>query len=156
MPVVRWEPFQNLLSLQERMNRLFDDRLSRFGAEESLTGTFAPPVDIYETEQAIVLEADVPGLSLEDLDIRVENNTLTLRGERKQRTEVSEENCHRVERFYGSFSRSFTIPNHVDPQKIKASYEGGVLRVEMAKREETKPKQIKIEVNGGKQQSVNA
>jgi HSP20 family protein len=116
----------------------------------------APPVDIYENEHAIVLEADVPGLSLDDLDIRVENNTLTMRGERKQITDVKEENCHRVERFYGAFSRSFTIPNLVDTQKIKASYDKGVLRVEMAKREETKPKQIRIEVTGEKQQAVKA
>jgi HSP20 family protein len=146
MPIVRWEPFRDLLSLQERMNRLFEDRLARVRGEEPMTGSFAPPVDIYETEQAIVLEVDVPGLKLEDLDIRVENNTLTIRGERQQSTEVKEENYHRVERYYGSFTRSFAVPNQVDPQKIEATYENGVLRLTMAKREESKPKQIKVEV----------
>ncbi len=149
MPIVRWEPFRNLVSLQERMNRLLDDRLARVGGEEALTGAFLPPVDIYETEHAIVLEADVPGLNLEDLDIRVENNTLIVRGERKVSSEVKEENYHRVERAYGSFARSFTLPNQVDPQQINATYENGVLRLTMAKREEAKPKQIKVEVTGG-------
>lgn len=151
MTLVRWEPFHNLVSLQERMNRLFGDSLARFRGEEPMTGTFTPLVDIYETEQAIVLEADVPGLSLGDLDIGVENNTLTIRGERKQSSEVTEENCHRVERFYGAFVRSFSIPNQVDPQKIQATYQNGVLRLEMAKREETKPKQIKVQVTSEKQ-----
>lgn len=156
MPIVRWEPFRDLLSLQERMNRLFDNRLPRGGGEEPLTGAFLPPVDIYETEHAIVLEADVPGLNLEDLDIRVENNTLTVRGERKISSEVKEENYHRVERAYGSFARSFTLPNQVDPQQISATYENGVLRLSMAKREEAKPKQIKVEVTGGKTKTIEA
>lgn len=157
MSLVRWDPFRDLLSLQERMNRLFDDRLARFRpGEESLTGTMLPPVDIYENADALVLEADIPGLDMNDLDIRVENNTLTIRGERKLAAEVQEENRHRVERIYGSFTRSFALPSTVDPEKIEASYDNGVLRLTMAKREETKPKQIKIQIQAAGTQAVSA
>ncbi len=149
MSIVRWEPFRDLMALQHRMNRLFEDRLGSFrGGEESLTGTMLPPVDIYETEQELVLEADLPGLDQNDLDIRVENNTLTVRGERKQSREVKEENYHRVERSYGAFARTFSLPNTVDPEKITASYHNGTLQVKMAKREESKPKQIRVQVQG--------
>lgn len=155
MPIVRWEPFRNLVALQDRLNQLFDDRLDRFRREESLTGTMLPPVNIYEREDALVLEADIPGLNQEDLDIRVENNTLTVRGERKISGEVKEENYHRTERSYGTFERSFSLPDTVDPEKIEASYNNGVLRLTMAKRAETRPKQIKVQVGGqvpGKEQ----
>ncbi len=149
MATVRWDPFRDLLNLQDRMNRLFDERL-RTGTrgEESLTGTLVPPVDIYETEHAIVLEADLPGLDLNDLDLRVENNTLTVRGERKPTSEVKEENYHRVERGYGAFARTFALPNTVDPENITAGYNNGVLQIRLAKREETKPKQIRVQVQG--------
>ena len=146
MPIVRWQPFRDLLALQERMNRLFEDRLTRVRGEESLTGTSLPPVDIYETQDALILEADIPGLELNDLDLRVEDNTLTVRGERKAKVEVEQESYHRVERTYGSFSRSFSLPHTVDPEKISATYENGVLRLTMGKREESKPKQIRVEV----------
>ena len=140
----RWEPFRDLVALQNRVNRTFDDRF--FRSEENLASAAVPPVDIYETAEALVLEADVPGLEINDLDIRVENNTLQFRGERCQAPEVKEEDLHRVERTYGAFASTFTLPNTVSADKIAASYENGVLRISMPKREETKPKQIKVEV----------
>ena len=148
MPIVRWEPFCDFVTLRDRMNRLFGESRAHFHGEESLVGDWLPAVDIYETEDAVMLQADVPGLDMNDLDIRVENNVLTLRGERKITKEVKEENYRRVERHYGSFARSFSLPNTVDPEKINATYNSGVLQVTMGKREETKPKQIKVRVNG--------
>jgi HSP20 family protein len=152
MAIVRWEPFRDLVSLQERMNRLFDESfrgLGRFGAEDdwSLGGTWAPAVDIYEHEGNIVLKAELPGVDGKDVDVRVENNVLTLRGERKLDQEVKRENYHRIERSYGSFTRSFTLPTVVDTSNIKAEYKDGVLRVTLPKREEAKPRQIQINVS---------
>jgi len=150
MAIVRWEPFRDLLSLQERMNRLFTESY-RTGAEGqgdewALGGSWAPAVDIHEQEGNIVLKAELPGIDPKDVDIRIENNTLTLRGERKFDDEVKRENYHRVERTYGAFARSFTLPNVVDTEKIKADYKDGVLRVTLPKREEAKPKQIQVNV----------
>ena len=149
MAIVRWEPFRDLLSLQERMNRLFDDsfRGARGSDEDwALGGSWAPAVDIYEQDGNIVLKAELPGIDPKDVDVRVENNTLTLRGERKHDQEVKKENYHRVERTYGTFTRSFTLPNVVDTNNIKADYRDGVLRMTLPKREEAKPKQISISV----------
>ena len=148
MAIVRWEPFRDLLSLQERMNRLFDESYrGRPGDEDwGLGGSWAPPVDIYEHEGNIVLKAEIPGIDAKDVDVRVENNTLTLRGERKADHEVKKESYHRVERSYGAFTRSFTLPNVVDTGNIKAEYKDGVLRVILPKREEAKPKSISINV----------
>jgi len=149
MAIVRWEPFRDLLSLQERMNRLFDDsfRGARGSDEDwALGGSWAPAVDIYEQDGNIVLKAELPGIDPKDVDVRVENNTLTLRGERKHDQEVKRENYHRVERTYGAFTRSFTLPNVVDTNNIKAEYRDGVLRMTLPKREEAKPKQISISV----------
>ena len=139
MSITRWEPYRDLLSMQERVNQLFKQNFPR--GEEPL-GAWAPPVDIYETEKEIVLKADLPGISLSEVDIRVENNTLTIRGERNFEKDVKEDNYHRVERSYGAFVRTFTLPNTVQAEKIEASYENGVLRVTMPKREEARPKQI--------------
>ncbi len=152
MAIVRWEPFRDLLSLQERMNRLFDDSvrgLGRTGAEDdwALGGSWAPPVDIYEHEGSIVLKAELPGVEAKDVDVRLENNTLTLRGERKLDREVKKESYHRVERSYGAFTRSFTLPSVVDQANIKADFKDGVLQVVLPKREEAKPKSISINVN---------
>ncbi len=151
MAIVRWEPFRDMLSLQERMNRLFDEsfRGSRPSNEDdwALGGTWAPVVDIFEREGTIVLKAELPGIDLKDVDIRLENNVLTLRGERKIDNEVKRESYHRVERAYGTFSRSFTLPSVVDQEKIKADYRDGVLTVSLPKREEAKPKQISISVS---------
>lgn len=146
MPVVRWEPSRDLVALQNRVNRILGDRLGHVLGEESLTGTVTPPVDIYECADELVLEADLPGMNLEDLDIRVEDNTLTIHGERKPRQDVPEGSYHRAERCYGVFTRSFSLPNTIDAGKIQAGYNNGVLRLTMAKREESKPRQIKVQV----------
>jgi HSP20 family protein len=151
MAIVRWDPFRDLYALQNRMNRLFEEQYG--GREEALTtGAFVPPVDIYEDEHSIQLKLELPGIEEKDLDIKVENNTLTVSGERKFEKEEKEENFHRVERHYGSFSRSFTLPNTVNTDNINASYENGVLKIWMGKREEAKPKQIKVKV--GSQKSI--
>ena len=150
MAIVRWEPFRDLMSLQERMNRLFDEqaRASRTGTadEWALGGSWAPAVDIYEQDGNIVMKAELPGIDPKAVDIRLENNTLTLRGERKLDKEVNEDNYHRVERSYGSFSRSFTLPTVVDQGNIKAEYKDGVLKLTLPKREEAKPRQIQVNV----------
>ena len=146
MPIVRWEPSRDLVALQNRVNRILGDRLGHVLGEESLTGTVTPPVDIYECADELVLEADLPGMNLEDFDILVEDNTLTIHGERKQRQDVPEGSYHRAERCYGVFTRSFSLPNTIDAGKIQAGYNNGVLRLTMAKREESKPRQIKVQV----------
>ena len=149
MAVVRWEPFRDLLTLQDRMNRMFDESYRGRGASEedwALGGSWAPAVDIYEHEGNIVLTAELPGVDPKEVDIRVENNVLTLRGERKWSTEVNRESYHRVERAYGNFTRSFTLPNVVDTEKIKADFKDGMLKLVLPKKEEAKPKQISINV----------
>jgi HSP20 family protein len=150
MAIVRWEPFRDLVSIQDRMNRIFEDAFrgqGRSGEEDWLGGSWAPPVDIYEHDGNLVLKAELPGIDPKDVDVRVENNVLTLHGERKFDTEVKRESCHRVERAYGTFSRSFTLPNVVDTGNIKAEFKDGVLRVTMPKREEAKPKQIQVQIS---------
>jgi HSP20 family protein len=151
MAIVRWEPFRDLVSIQERMNRLFDDAFRgnpRASGEDewALGGTWAPSVDIFEQEGNIVLKAELPGMDAKDVEIHVENNVLTLRGERKLDDEVKRDSYHRVERSYGAFARSFTLPSVVDTERIKADYKDGVLRVTLPKKEEAKPKQISISV----------
>src|ERR671923_910077 len=141
MAIVKWEPFRDLLSLQERMNRLFDESFRGAtrgaGADDwALGGSWAPAVDIYEQDGNIVMKAELPGVDPKDVDVRLENNTLTLRGERKLDKEVKQDNYHRVERSYGTFSRSFTLPTVVDQGSIKAEYRDGVLKLTLPKREE--------------------
>ena len=145
MAIVRWDPFRDL---QERMNRMFDDsyRGTSRGEDWGLGGAWAPPVDIYEKDGNIVLKAELPGVDPKDVDVRVENNLLTLRGERKFDTEVQRDSYHRVERSYGTFSRSFTLPTVVDQASIKAEFKDGMLQVVLPKREEAKPKQIQVSV----------
>jgi HSP20 family protein len=143
----RFEPFRGEPSLQNHLNRLFNQTLERNSEEASLT-TWAPPVDIYETEQELVVKADIPDVQPEELDIRVENNILTIRGERKFEKQVAENNYLRVERSYGSFARSFSLANTVNTEAIKAEYKNGVLTLSVPKREEAKPKQIKVNVEG--------
>ena len=143
--LTRWEPFRGASSLQDQVNRLFNDVIERTGEESSLTA-WAPAVDIYETEHELVVKADLPDVDPKDLDIRVENNILTIRGERKFEKKVNEENYLRVERAYGSFARSFTLANTVNSDAIKADYQNGVLTLTIPKREEAKPKQIKVNV----------
>ena len=141
----RWEPSRGATTLQQQLNRVLGDMLERAGDESNLT-PWAPAVDIFETEHQLVVKADLPDVNPQDLDIRVENNILTIRGERKFENEVNEENYLRVERSYGSFSRSFSLANSVKSDAIKADYQNGVLTLSIPKREEAKPKQIKVNV----------
>jgi len=145
--ITRWEPFRNMSNLQDQVNRLFDASLR--AKEENALTAWAPSVDIYETENELVVKADIPDVNEKDIDVRVENNTLTIRGERKFEQKVKEENYLRVERTYGTFSRSFTMPNTINTEAIKAEYKQGVLTVELPKRAETKPKQVKVNVTNG-------
>jgi HSP20 family protein len=154
MAITRWDPFREFATLQNQMNRLFQDyqptRAGQTGEEFMTTGTFVPPVDIFEDEHNITLKLEVPGINENDIDVRVENSTLTVRGERKFEKDVKEENYHRIERSYGSFSRSFTLPQTVNPEQVNADYTNGVLTISLAKRAEAKPKQIKINVGSQK------
>jgi len=140
----RWEPFRNTATLHEQLNRMFGEGFNR--QEESNLTAWAPAVDILETEQELVVKADLPDIDPKELDIRVENNILTIRGERKFEKQVNEENYLRVERSYGSFARSFSLANTVNSEAIKADYQNGVLTLVIPKREEAKPKQIKVNV----------
>lgn len=144
--IARLEPFRGVSALQDQFNRLFNESFRTHGEESALT-SWAPAVDIYETGNELVVKADLPDVNEKDIDVRVENNLLTIRGERKFEKSVSEENFLRVERTYGTFSRSFSLPNTVNAEKIAAEYENGVLTVTLPKREESKPRQVKVMVN---------
>src|SRR6267378_78397 len=149
--ITRYDPFREFVSLQDRMNRLFRDPRGAEGHDESLTTTaFAPPVDVYEDEHNVTLKIEVPGIDEKDIDVRIENNTLTVHGERKIEKEEKEENYRRVERQYGSFTRSFTLPSSVDTGQVNAHYDNGVLKISLAKKAEAKPKQIKVNVGSDK------
>jgi len=156
MTITRWETYRDVVALQNRMNSLFQDFSRNSGENELVTAAgFVPPVDIYEDEHKLVLKLEIPGIRQEDLDVRMENTTLSVRGERSFESEGKEENFHRVERRYGSFYRAFTVPNTVDSQSIKAEYDAGVLRLELQKRAESKPRQIKVSVGSAKQLDQN-
>src|SRR5881409_2398394 len=147
--LTRWDPFREFSTLQDRMNRLFQQ--SYGDREEALTtSTFAPAVDVYEDEHNVTLKIEVPGIDEKDIDVRIENNTLTVHGERKIEKEKKEENFRRVERQYGSFTRSFTLPSSVDSGQVSAQYDNGVLKIKLAKKAEAKPKQIKVNVGSEK------
>ena len=152
--MTRWEPLREFLAMQERMNRMnrpFRESYSPEVPEEALTTTsFAPPVDIYEDEHNITLKMEVPGIDEKDIDVSIENITLTVRGERKFEKEEKEENFRRIERQYGSFTRVFTLPSSVDPGQVSANYDNGVLKIKLAKKAEVKPKQIKVSVGSEK------
>ena len=159
MAIVRWEPFRELLSTQDRFNQLFNQTFSQaFGAEgrEMTRGSWSPAVDIYETGSHLVIKAELPGIDPKDVEVRVENGTLTISGERKVEKDVNEGNYHRVERSYGSFVRSFNLPPTISSENVTAEYKDGVLVLNLAKREEAKPKSIKIQVAGseGKAQAA--
>jgi len=143
--ISRWEPARGAMTLRDQINRVFADMLERPGEESNLT-TWAPAVDIFETAHELVVKADLPEVDLKDLDIHVENNILTIRGERKFEKDVKEDNYLRVERAYGSFTRSFSLASTVNTEAIKADYKNGVLTLRIPKREEAKPKQIKVNV----------
>jgi HSP20 family protein len=145
MSIVRYDPFRDLRTLQEEVNRLFSTNLSRsFGDEGIGRGAWAPSVDIYENKDQIVLEAELPGMKQEEFDLSIENNVITLRGERKFEKTDETDNYHRVERSYGSFTRSFTLPQTVSAEGATAEYSNGVLRVTLPKREETKARRIEV------------
>jgi len=149
--LTRWEPFREFSPMQDRLNRLFRESYNPERPEEALTTTsLAPPVDIYEDEHNITLKIEVPGIDEEDIDVRIEGNTLTVHGERKLEKEEKEENFRRVERHYGSFTRSFTLPGSVDPGQVSADYDKGVLKIKLPKRAEAKPQQIKVSIRGEK------
>jgi HSP20 family protein len=145
MAIMRFQPFvDDFQALQDRINRILaDTALSRFSGEETM-GSWAPLCDIYEIGDDIVVKAELPGVDQNDIDVQVENNVLTLRGERKREKEVKGDNVFRSERFYGSFSRSFTLPVSVDTGRIKAEFKDGVLHVTLPKVEEAKPRKIKV------------
>jgi HSP20 family protein len=145
MAIIRWDPFRDIITLREKMNRLFEDAVTARGEEKDMiSSTWTPSVDIYETENSLVLTAEVPGVDENNIEIKIEDNTLSLNGERIFEKETSEENYHRIERSYGSFYRSFTIPRNVDQEKIKAEHDNGVLRITMPKKPESKPKTVKV------------
>ncbi len=145
----RYDPFREFVTLQDRMSRLFPRGPE--GQDEALTTTaFAPPVDVYEDEHNVTLKIEVPGIDEKDIDVRIENNTLTVHGERKFEKDEKEENYRRVERQYGSFTRTFTLPNTVNQESVQANYDKGVLKITLAKKAEAKPKQIKVNVGGQK------
>jgi HSP20 family protein len=152
--LTRWEPFREFSTLQDRMNRLFRESYSGSQDESLTTSTFAPAVDVYEDEHQVTLKIEVPGIDEKDIDVQVENNTLTVHGERKIEKEEKEENYRRVERQYGSFTRTFTLPQTVDTEKVSATYDKGVLKIALPKKAEAKPKQIKVNVASEKQGSV--
>src|SRR5579859_6493236 len=137
--------FRGQATLQDQINRLFNDAFERTNEESNHT-TWAPAVDIHENQHELVVKADLPGVEAKDLDIRVENNILTIRGERRFEKKVNEDNYLRVERAYGSFTRSFSLSNTVNSEAIKADYQNGVLSLSIPKREEAKPKQIKVNI----------
>jgi HSP20 family protein len=158
MSIVRYDPFRDLRTLQEEVNRLFSTNMTRAFDDEGIArGAWAPSVDIYENKDQIVLEAELPGMNQEDFDLSVENNVITLRGERKFEKTEETDNYHRVERSYGAFTRSFTLPQTVSPEGATAEYNNGVLRVTLPKREETKARRIQVSGTGtgSSQKTIN-
>ncbi|MGD2246108.1 MAG: Hsp20/alpha crystallin family protein [Candidatus Aminicenantes bacterium] len=145
MAIIRWDPFRDLITIREKMNRLFEEAVSSRGEEKDMvSSSWSPSVDIYETEQDLVLSAEVPGLDEKDIEIKIEDNTLTLKGERNFEKETKEENYHRIERAYGSFYRSFSLPHYINQDKISAEHQNGVLKIIMPKKPELKPRSVKI------------
>jgi len=150
MNIIKYDPFREMRSLQDEVNRLFASSFSRGGDESDLMrGAWSPQVDIFENQNEIVLEADLAGMKPEDVDISIENNVLTIHGERKFEKKDEGDNFHRVERSYGSFTRSFTLPPTVRSEDANAEFENGVLRLTLAKREEAKPRRIEIKAASG-------
>ena len=148
MTITRWDPLRGIAGPQNRVNFLL--RVLNDGQEAGAATSFVPAVDVYEDAQKVVLKLEVPGVDQKDLDIRVENRTLTVKGERKFEAEEKEQNFHRIERRYGSFFRAFTLPTSVDTENVQASYNAGVLKLELSKKPEAQPKQIKVNVGGAK------
>ena len=150
MAIVKWDPFRDMVTIKDRMNRLFDEVFSKsnfYGDENMADGLWSPCVDIYETEDSVVLKAELPEMDENDIDIKLEDNVLTIKGERKLENETKKENYYRIERSYGSFSRSFSIPSRVDQDKVSANCKDGVLKVTMPKKKETQQKKIIVNAN---------
>ena len=154
MNIIKYDPFREMRSLQDEVNRLFASSFSRGDDNELMRGAWSPQVDIFENKDQIVLEAELPGMKPEDVNISIENNVLTLHGERKFEKKDEKDNFHRVERAYGSFTRSFTLPPTVSSENAQAEFENGVLRLTLAKREEAKPRRIEIKAGGQTQQKT--
>lgn len=146
MAIVKYNPIRDLRTMQEQMNRLLDMAWNREIGEDLREGIWQPPVDIYEDEHSVIIKAEVPGIDQKEIEVRIEDNTLTLRGERKHNREVKKENYHRVERYYGQFQRSFSLPVSIDQEHVKAVCDKGILTITLPKREDTRPKQINVEV----------
>jgi len=147
MAVVKWDPFRDLVSIQDRMNRLFEQTLSRSRGEEGVTATaWTPAVDIYETADTIVMKAELPGVTREDIHIHIDGSTLTLKGERRFSRDVQEESYLRIERPYGSFHRSFALPATVQQENVRAVLKDGVLELTLPKAEDSKPKRISVDI----------
>ena len=155
MTITRYDPFRDLRSLQDEVNRLFTGNVGRTFDDEGIArGSWNPSVDIYENKEQIVLEAELPGMNREDFDLSIENNVVTLRGERRFEKKDDTDNYHRVERAYGSFTRSFTLPNTVTAEGATADYRNGVLRVTIPKREETKARRIEVKGESGEERKT--
>jgi HSP20 family protein len=147
MPITRWDPFHDLMSIQDRVNRLFQETMARQRGQESIEGgQWAPAVDIFETGERIILRADLPGMEQSDIELRVDDNILTLRGERRAAGDVKAEDFHRAERPHGPFVRSFSLPINIDQAGIRAVQKNGVLEVILPKKQESKTRAIKVEV----------
>lgn len=146
MSLVRWKPFSDLVTLQDQLNRLFEDSGRRGVAERSLDAAWTPAVDVLETPEAYVIKAELPEIKSKDVSIHLENNVLTLSGERKLEQEDNKDNYHTIERFHGRFSRSFSLPGSVDQDKVVAEAKDGVLRINLPKKPESKPKAVEIKV----------
>jgi HSP20 family protein len=145
MAIVRWSPFRDLMGIQQEVNRLFDDLMTRRAEAGTENAVWVPAVDVSETEAEIKVKVEAPGIEKDDFKISVQNNVLTVRGEKKMEKETSEENYHRVERVYGSFFRALELPSVVQADKVKANYKDGVLTISLPKSEEAKPKEIAVE-----------
>jgi HSP20 family protein len=149
MTLVRWDPFRDLNAVQDRMNRLFGDAYRPADEDVMRRGAWVPPVDIYDSgNHELIIKAELPDMSKDEIEITVENGSLTLRGEKKMDSTIKDEHCHRIERTYGTFSRSFSLPPTVDTSKVSADYKNGVLSIKLPLREEAKPKQIQVQVQG--------
>jgi HSP20 family protein len=146
MAIVKYNPFRELRTMQDQMNRMLDMAWNREFGEDLKEGVWQPPVDIYEDEQSVVIKAEVPDVDQKDIEVRIENNTLTLKGERKHSSEIKKENYYRVERYFGQFQRSFSLPQSIDQDKVEATCDKGILTITLPKCEDVKPRQISVEV----------
>jgi HSP20 family protein len=146
MAIVKYNPFRELRTMQDQMNRMLDMAWNREFGEELKEGVWQPPVDIYEDEHSVIIKAELPDVDQKDIEVRIENNTLTLKGERKHSSDIKKENYYRVERYFGQFQRSFSLPQSINQEKVQATCDKGILTITLPKREEVKPKQISVEV----------